>query len=75
LASQLPASARQPGGGAGLRAIDPAKLAERIVRSCLRRDAELVLPGKVRWLAALAQLFPRWADRLILRRVNSKAES
>lgn len=67
LASGLPANAARPGGGAGLRLIDPDHLADRILEACRRRDAELVLPAKVRWLAALSQIAPRWGDAIVRR--------
>jgi uncharacterized protein len=65
LAGDLPESARLPGGGARLRSIDPVRLGDQIVNACQRRIPELIVPGKVRWLAALSQLYPRAADWLI----------
>jgi NAD(P)-dependent dehydrogenase (short-subunit alcohol dehydrogenase family) len=73
LAAELPESARRPGGGARLKALDPAWLAERIVRACQKRETELVVPGKVRWLAALAQCRADWADWIIRRKTPSLA--
>jgi short-subunit dehydrogenase len=70
-AQGLPAAARRPGGGARLKAIDPLALGQRIVRACQRRERELVVPGKVRWLAALAELSPAWADWLIRRKTGA----
>lgn len=67
LAGGLPANAARPGGGASLRLLDPELLAGRILQACRRRDAELVLPAKVRWLAALCQLLPRWSDSIVRR--------
>jgi short-subunit dehydrogenase len=67
--ADLPASARQPGGGVKLKGIDPAKLAWRILRACERRRPELVVPGKARLLFALQQLSPRLGD-WILRRMT-----
>lgn len=63
--SDLPASARQPGGGVKTSLIDPAWLARKIVRCCDRRDPELVVPGKARLLFALQQLSPRLGDYLV----------
>jgi short-subunit dehydrogenase len=69
-AAQLPESARRPAGGAQLKAIDPRWLAARIVEACMHGRAELVVPGKVRWLVAVAQFFPAWADQLIRRKTG-----
>ena len=68
-AADLPASARQPGGGVKLKGIDPAKLAGQIVRACERRRPELVVPGRARLVFALQQLSPRLGD-WILRRMT-----
>ncbi len=64
-AADIPEAAQQPGGGAKLRGIEPDWLAERILTACQRRQPELVVPGKVRWLLALSQLSPRWGDWLL----------
>jgi short-subunit dehydrogenase len=69
-ASSLPPSARRPGAGARLTAIDPYVLGKRIIRACRHRESELIVPGKVRWLVALAQLSPAWGDWLIRRRTG-----
>jgi short-subunit dehydrogenase len=70
VASQLPASAQAPGGGVRLPGIDPQQLAEWILRAAERRQPELVVPGKARWLFALAQLTPRLADWILLRKTS-----
>jgi uncharacterized protein len=61
----VPESAQQPGGGAKLSRIDPDRLAERILSSCEKRQAELIVPGKVRLLLALGALSPKWGDWLL----------
>jgi NAD(P)-dependent dehydrogenase (short-subunit alcohol dehydrogenase family) len=66
-ARDLPPSARKPGGGVKVSAIPPKYLAKRIIRSCERRQSELVLPGRARLLFALAQLSPRLGDWLLRR--------
>ncbi len=66
-ARNLPPGAAKPGAGARVRAIDPAWLAGRTLRAAERRDPELVVPGRARLLFALAELFPRLGDRLVLR--------
>ena len=64
-ASDLPESARQPGGGVKLRGIQPEELAARILRACERRLPELIVPAKARWLFAISQLWPSIGDRII----------
>lgn len=66
----LPDAANKPGGGAKLKGIDPEWLAEQILAVCERRQPELIVPWKVRVLAALSQLSPRFGDWL-LRRATS----
>lgn len=65
--ADLPTSAARPGGGVRTRALDPKMLADRIVRSCQRRRAELIVPRHARLLFALTQLSPALGD-FILRR-------
>jgi short-subunit dehydrogenase len=69
-APDVPAAAHQPGGGAKVRAIDPRQLAEKILRACERRKAELIVPWTARYLFAATQLSPRFGDWL-LRRMTS----
>ena len=64
-AGELPASARQPGGGAKIKGIDPQKLAQAILRACQRRRPELVMPRRARLLFALQHLWPRLGDWLL----------
>jgi uncharacterized protein len=61
----VPESAQQPGGGVMLRGLDPDWLAERILTACERRQAELIVPGKVKLLLALSALSPRLGDWLL----------
>ena len=70
-ARDLPPGAVQPGAGAKLNALDPDRLAEKILRFCERRKPELVAPGRVRCLLALAQLSPRLGDYLVRRFTSS----
>lgn len=70
LAANLPAEARQPGGGVKLKRIAPAWLAERIVRACERRQAELIVPSSARVLFALTQLFPNLGDWIVRRKTR-----
>ncbi len=63
----VPETARQPGAGVKVRPIPPQWLARRILRACEQRRPELVVPAKARWLFAIAQLWPRLGDWLVLR--------
>jgi short-subunit dehydrogenase len=64
-AQDVPAAAYQPAGGAKVRAIDPRWLAERILRACEQRRAELIIPRRARLLFAVSQLSPRLGDWLL----------
>lgn len=66
-ATGLPPSALKPGGGVKVKGIDPAWLANRIVRACDRRELEIVVPWKARVLFALSQLSPSWGDWVLKR--------
>jgi len=63
--SELPPDAMKPGGGVKLKGIDPTYLAEKIVKSCQRRQPDLVVPGRARILFAIQQLFPRFGDWIL----------
>jgi NAD(P)-dependent dehydrogenase (short-subunit alcohol dehydrogenase family) len=63
----VPASARQPGGGVKLKGLDAERLADRILQACQKRRAELVVPGRARLLFAISQLAPRWGDWIVRR--------
>ncbi len=65
--SGIPVAAQGPGGGAKLTSLDPDWLAGKILAACQQRKLELVLPRKVRLLAALGQLAPRLGDWLLSR--------
>lgn len=64
-AAALPESARQPGGGVKLKGLDAAWLAAKILRSCERHKAELVVPWRARLLFAVSQLSPALGDWII----------
>lgn len=66
-AEHVPEAARGPGAGVKVKLIDPTYLAEKIVIACERRLPELVIPARARLLFAIAELFPRLGDWLILR--------
>jgi len=65
--SNLPDSARKPGGGVKLKGIDPDWLARRVLIACERRMPELVVPGKARLLFAISQLWPSLGDWIVKR--------
>lgn len=71
-ADGIPQNALLPGGGVQVGKIDPLYLAKRIIRACEKRSPELVIPGKARLLFAIAQLFPRIGDWIVLRKTTSK---
>jgi len=66
-AEGLPESARKPGGGAKVKAIDPDWLAARILDASREGRRELVVPAKARLLFTLSQLSPRLGDWLLRR--------
>jgi len=70
-AVDLPPGARQPGGGAKLKGIDPTHLAAMILRACERRRAELIVPWWARFPLALAQIWPRVGDWIVKRLTKS----
>jgi short-subunit dehydrogenase len=67
----VPDAALKPGGGAKLKALDPTRLAEKILAACERRQPELVLPGKVRLLLALSALSAKLGDWLLKRSTSN----
>ena len=64
----VPERARQPGAGVRTKAIPPQWLAAQILRACERRAPEIVVPGYARLLFAVAQLWPRLGDWLVLKK-------
>jgi len=61
----LNAEVSRPGGGVKVSRLDPVELSRRILQAIENRELELVLLGKARWLAALMQWWPSWADRIL----------
>ncbi len=62
----LPESARQPGAGVRVPPVAPERLARAILRACEKNWPELVIPGYARLLFAIAQVWPRLGDWLLL---------
>ena len=71
--SDIPESAQQPGGGAKISSLDPDRLAEQILVACERRQLELIVPGKVRLLMAIAALSPKLGDWLLTKATGGKS--
>ena len=71
---KLPESARRPGGGAKLRAIDPAWLAAKTLRACERRKPELVVPRTARLLFAISAICPRFGDWIVRKKTTADRE-
>lgn len=68
--TDVPEAAKQPGGGAKIKGLDPQHVVRATLRACRRRQAELILPAKARSLLLLAAISPNWGDWL-LRRFSS----
>jgi NAD(P)-dependent dehydrogenase (short-subunit alcohol dehydrogenase family) len=66
----LPERARRPGAGVDTKAVSPQKLAQKILRACQQRKAELVIPLSARLLFTLAQFWPTLADWIVLRKTG-----
>jgi short-subunit dehydrogenase len=64
-ATNVPAAAQAPAGGAKVRAVDPRQLAERMLYACEQRKAELIVPGRARLLFVISQISPRLGDWLL----------
>ncbi len=68
----IPESALRPGAGVRTKPIDPEWLAAAILKACERRKPELIVPRKARLLFAISQLWPKWGDRIILKKTGGK---
>ena len=73
----IPESARQPGAGAPVKLLSPVNVARQVMSACEKRRNEIVIPGKVRWLSGLLQLFPNWGHRILRRKsgLDAKADA
>ncbi len=61
----LSADQAKPGGGVKLRRLSPQELSVQILESVRKKNSELVVPSKVRWLSALMPVWPQWADQIV----------
>jgi short-subunit dehydrogenase len=66
-ATDLPPSAKQPGGGVKLPGIDPDWLARKILAACERRQPELIVPACAKLLFAISQIWPTLGDWIVTR--------
>jgi uncharacterized protein len=62
--------ANAPGGGANLKLLDPEWLSEAILQSAFRKDLQLVLPTKAKWLAAIRAIWPWLGDQILKRNLK-----
>lgn len=69
-AAGLPAEALKSGGGAKVKGLDPAELAEEITVAAAKRRRTLVLPRKARLLLIVSAVSPKLGDYL-LRKLTS----
>lgn len=63
-------SANKPGAGAPVKMLDPQQLAKQIMDSSHAGQAELLVPGKTRWLMLAYAISCRWGDGLLARLVK-----
>jgi short-subunit dehydrogenase len=61
----MPDSALKPGGGVKVNLIQPDWLADRILDACERRQPELTVPSRARWVFAINQLWPSLGDWIV----------
>jgi NAD(P)-dependent dehydrogenase (short-subunit alcohol dehydrogenase family) len=69
----LPASAHQPGSGARIKRLDPARVATDVLWSCERRRKELIVPARARVLFVLSAISPTWGDWLLRKMTDGKS--
>jgi short-subunit dehydrogenase len=71
-APAIPTAAQAPGAGANIKAIEPQRLAAAILKACERRQAELVIPAKAKFLFALSQISAAWGDWILRRNTGGQ---
>ena len=69
---RLPEQANRPGGGTRVKGQLPEVVAEKVVRMVLKRQADVMLPGHLRPLVAIGNLWPAFGDWLLLKFTSSK---
>jgi hypothetical protein len=50
--------------------LDPKVLAQQVLDAAARRQEEMVVPWKVRLLAAIMSFWPGWADSMVRKRYS-----
>lgn len=63
--TQVPDAAKQPGGGAKIKGLDPVRVVSATLEACERRRVELILPAKARLLFLVSAISPSWGDWLL----------
>lgn len=71
-AGALPQQAKLPGGGTRVRGLPPERVAMQVIRMIRGRKSDCLLPGYLRPLVAIGNLWPRLGDWLLLRFTSSK---
>lgn len=71
-AGALPQQAKLPGGGTRVGGLPPQRVAKQVIRMIRGRKSDCLLPGYLRPLVAVGNLWPRLGDWLLLRFTSSK---
>jgi uncharacterized protein len=61
----IPPRAREPGAGVHLQPVLAERVTRGILHACQRRQAELIIPSRARFLFALAQIWPKVGDWIV----------
>lgn len=64
-ADKLPEAARQPGGGAKIRGLEPQRLVREILQAAAAKQPLMIRPRKAQWLHWLSALSCSLGDRLL----------
>ncbi|TWT93621.1 SDR family NAD(P)-dependent oxidoreductase [Neorhodopirellula pilleata] len=63
--SGVPMQAARPGGGAKVKTLTAEQVATAVMRCITDREPEVILPGKTRYLMAIAALWPTLGKRIL----------
>lgn len=63
--SDVPMQAARPGGGAKVKILTAEQVATAVLRCIAERESEIILPGKTRYLMAIAALWPSLGKRIL----------
>lgn len=61
----LPENLKLPAGGSKVRSVEAEWIADEILKAAKNGTKEMVVPAKVKWLAALGGLFPSFSDFML----------